>query len=60
MKYIFVLLLLSFNLLFASSDESIDTYFVDINISQNGTLEIEETIDYNFFTNLRHGIKRDI
>jgi uncharacterized protein (TIGR04222 family) len=44
----------------AQSTEAIGTYDVAIRIEPDGTLTIRETIEYDFGSNLRHGIFRDI
>jgi len=40
--------------------EAIKKYDVSIQINKNGTLTVNEVIDYEFDNNLRHGIYRDI
>ena len=40
--------------------ESIDSYHIDISVADNGSLRVQEQIDYDFDTLERHGIFRDI
>lgn len=44
----------------ASGFEHISDYAIDIFVRANGTIEVEETIVYDFGPLLRHGIYRDI
>jgi len=44
----------------AQAAESIGTYDVAIRIEPDGSLTIRETIEYDFGSNLRHGIFRDV
>jgi hypothetical protein len=44
----------------AASTESISTYDTQLTIDTAGLLHVTETIDYDFGTNQRHGIFRDI
>lgn len=42
------------------ASEKINNYQVDIFIAEDSSLEVEETIEYDFGTETRHGIYRDI
>ena len=44
----------------AGSFETIRSYDVDITVQPNGDLSVVETIDYDFGSQQRHGIFRDI
>lgn len=44
----------------AAADEIISSYIVDITVQENGSLEVQENIDYDFRDNERHGIYRDV
>ena len=57
LSVIFMMFLLNAGLLIA---EAIKKYDVSIQINKNGTLTVNEVIDYEFDNNLRHGIYRDI
>ena len=54
---IFMMFLLNAGSLIA---EAIKKYDVSIQINKNGTLTVNEVIDYEFDNDLRHGIYRDI
>jgi uncharacterized membrane protein len=43
-----------------AADEEINAFDADILVVKNGSVEVEETIVYNFGDNERHGIYRDI
>jgi uncharacterized membrane protein YgcG len=53
----FLFLFLGFISIYA---ESIDSYQVDISVADNGSLRVQEQIDYDFGMLKRHGIYRDI
>ena len=57
LSVIFMMFLLNASSLIA---EAIKKYDVSIQINKNGTLTVNEVIDYEFDNNLRHGIYRDI
>ena len=57
LSVIFMMFLLNAGSLIA---EAIKKYDVSIQINKNGTLTVNEVIDYEFDNNLRHGIYRDI
>ena len=57
LSIIFMMFLLNAGLLIA---EAIKKYDVSIQINKNGTLTVNEVIDYEFDNALRHGIYRDI
>ena len=57
LSIIFMMFLLNAGLLIA---EAIKKYDVSIQINKNGTLTVNEVIDYEFDNDLRHGIYRDI
>ena len=57
LSVIFMMFLLNAGLLIA---EAIKKYDVSIQINKNGTLTVNEVIDYEFDNALRHGIYRDI
>ena len=57
LSIIFMMFLLNAGSLIA---EAIKKYDVSIQINKNGTLTVNEVIDYEFDNNLRHGIYRDI
>ena len=58
---IFFILFLMFQFNFISAyAEKIKNYEVSIQINKNGTLTVNEVIDYEFDNDLRHGIYRDI
>ena len=57
LSVIFMVFLLNAGSLIA---EAIKKYDVSIQINKNGTLTVNEVIDYEFDNNLRHGIYRDI
>ena len=57
LSVIFMIFLLNAGSLIA---EAIKKYDVSIQINKNGTLTVNEVIDYEFDNNLRHGIYRDI
>ena len=57
LSVIFMMFLLNAGLLIA---EAIKKYDVSIQINKNGTLTVNEVIDYEFDNDLRHGIYRDI
>src|SRR5438105_15907207 len=40
-------------------DERIHSYDVHVMVMANGTIDVTETIDYDFGLNMRHGILRD-
>jgi uncharacterized membrane protein YgcG len=56
------LILLSFVILSraSASDERINNYQVDITLNQNSSIDITETINYDFGTLQKHGIYRNI
>ena len=57
LSVIFMMFLLNAGSLIA---EAIKKYDVSIQINKNGTLTVNEVIDYEFDNDLRHGIYRDI
>ena len=57
LSVIFMMFLLNAGLLIA---EAIKKYDVSIQINKNGTLTVNEVIDYEFDNDLKHGIYRDI
>ena len=57
LSIIFMMFLLNAGLLIA---EAIKKYDVSIQINKNGTLTVNEVIDYEFDNALKHGIYRDI
>ena len=57
LSIIFMMFLLNAGSLIA---EAIKKYDVSIQINKNGTLTVNEVIDYEFDNDLRHGIYRDI
>ena len=57
LSIIFMMFLLNAGLLIA---EAIKKYDVSIQINKNGTLTVNEVIDYEFDNDLKHGIYRDI
>ena len=58
---IFFILFLMFQFNFISVyAEKIKNYKVSIQINKNGTLTVNEVIDYEFDEKLKHGIYRDI
>ena len=57
LSVIFMMFLLNADLLIA---EAIKKYDVSIQINKNGTLTVNEVIDYEFDNDLKHGIYRDI
>ena len=57
LSLIFMMFLLNAGSLIA---EAIKKYDVSIQINKNGTLTVNEVIDYEFDNDLRHGIYRDI
>ena len=57
LSVIFMMFLLNASSLIA---EAIKKYDVSIQINKNGTLTVNEVIDYEFDNDLRHGIYRDI
>ena len=57
LSVIFMVFLLNAGSLIA---EAIKKYVVSIQINKNGTLTVNEVIDYEFDNDLRHGIYRDI
>ena len=57
LSVIFMMFLLNAGLLIA---EAIKKYDVSIQINKNGTLTVNEVIDYEFDNALKHGIYRDI
>ena len=57
LSVIFMMFLLNVGSLIA---EAIKKYDVSIQINKNGTLTVNEVIDYEFDNDLRHGIYRDI
>lgn len=58
----YVLLLLSLLFIFPSAilGEEISSFSSDIIVQQNGTIDVKETIDYDFESASRHGIFRTI
>jgi uncharacterized membrane protein len=44
----------------SANSEVITSYVVDLNVAQDATMNVTETITYNFGTNQKHGIYRDI
>ena len=61
MKKIIILVVLSFFLAIpVLATERVDDYDVKINLNEDGSLDIEEHILYNFDSNKRHGIYRTI
>lgn len=62
-KIIFFLLplfILSPTITHAQNNEAINNYLVDINVIPGATMNVVETITYDFGTNEKHGIYRDI
>ncbi len=60
MKTLFLILLFTAQFLWANGQEQIDNYHVDVQINQDGSLNIKEEIAYNFSSLEKHGIYRDI
>jgi len=67
MKNFFIFLAIVFSLFFTGqvkaqveTGEKIDSYKVDLRILDDATVLVKETIKYNFGTNQKHGIYRDI
>lgn len=54
------IVLASFKVAFAQSPEQIESFQSHMQVEANGTITIKETILYNFGTNQRHGIYREI
>ena len=57
LSVIFMMFLLNAGSLIA---EAIKKYDVSIQINKNGTLTVNEVIDYEFDNDLKHGFYRDI
>ncbi|NDK09182.1 DUF2207 domain-containing protein [Candidatus Gracilibacteria bacterium] len=60
MKKILICLLLFFSIVFAVNAEEIKSFQSDIKINKDGTIDVKETITYDFGDLYRHGIYRNI
>lgn len=58
--YLFLFIFFPYYFVFSQNVESIEKYEVYIKINRDSSIEVLETIDYNFDTNLKRGIYREI